>query len=336
MSLTSELRDVASPVRQFFNEHLPNVRPVQQAWWEGLGGATSLRPSVPDVEVRAPYGTIGTAIDYRLRFYFRAKSRQYVASQGALLLNSRAPASYDIEKEVLIEPPQVRLTQVFFKSLNETVRKLRPERRKLRSPQEKLLCRYCYVLALFEEVFRAGPQVNSPLYSLASDTTLRELLAFPESAWVDDLCQLSWAFYRRFHRLLSRPAVLNPTFDGSADIGGGDADLIVDRCLLDIKTTVGLPSLSRNWLYQLVGYVLLDYRDKYAIDSVGIYLTRQLRLVRWPLTWLLTTLAGTSRLSLLRLRRAFRQVIRDVRYQQERELAAEPRRIQIKRETTVK
>lgn len=104
---------------------------------------------------------------------------------------------------------------------------------------------------------------------------------------------LSWAFYDRHSELLSKPAVLNPTFDGSRDVGGADADLIVDGCLIDIKTTIN-PRLSAKWLYQLLGYTLLDYSDRYLIREVAIYFARQQQLIKWPLDALVSNLAGGS------------------------------------------
>jgi hypothetical protein len=51
-------------------------------------------------------------------------------------------------------------------------------------------------------------------------------------------------------------------------------------------------------LYQLLGYVLLDYEDAHAIDSVAVYLSRQALVIRWPLDELLKTLLeGTQGLA---------------------------------------
>ncbi len=50
---------------------------------------------------------------------------------------------------------------------------------------------------------------------------------------------------------------------------------------IEIKTTVSSQWFPRKTLYQLLGYVLLDYPDEHRIRSVGIYFARQARLVRW-------------------------------------------------------
>src|SRR5262249_21359892 len=105
------------------------------------------------------------------------------------------------------------------------------------------------------------------------------------------------------------PAVLNPTFEGSPDVGGADADLILGDCLVEIKTTLN-PCWNRDWLYQLLGYVLLDYADHYQIRSIAIYLARQETIVRWPLKDVLTKTADGRALSLDQLRMSLKEVLR--------------------------
>ena len=62
-------------------------------------------------------------------------------------------------------------------------------------------------------------------------------------------------------------------------------------------------------LYQLLGYVLLDYSNKYQIHEVGIYLARQGVFLRWPITELLNRLVGGVAPPLKELREHFQQVI---------------------------
>jgi hypothetical protein len=44
---------------------------------------------------------------------------------------------------------------------------------------------------LFKELFRAGLQINTPLYQLRRGATLDDLLALSAQVWIDDLCALS-------------------------------------------------------------------------------------------------------------------------------------------------
>lgn len=201
------------------------------------------------------------------------------------------------------------LIKQFFPSLDEVLAQLDPTGARLERPEEEELGKYCVVLALFEEVFRAGARPASPLFLGADKTTVSDLLSIAETHWVDDLCTLSWMFYERCSELFSLPAVLNPAFEGSRDVGGADADLILDGCLIDFKAMIN-PRVENLWLYQLLGYVFLDYCNRYQIDEVGIYLARQGVFLRWSLSELLNRLVGGVAPPLEKIRGEFQQVVK--------------------------
>lgn len=100
------------------------------------------------------------------------------------------------------------------------------------------------------------------------------------------------ALYERQSWLIKAAAELKPTFVGSRDVGGADADLIADRCLIEVKAAVNLAKIGRRWPWRLLGYALLDYDDAYEIDSLGLYLPRQGMLIQWPLDEYASRLAG--------------------------------------------
>jgi hypothetical protein len=80
----------------------------------------------------------------------------------------------------------------------------------------------------------------------------------------------------------------NPTFSGSSLVGGADADWIVGETLVECKAYSRLDVSSlREHLLQLLGYVMLDADDLFAIRRVGIWLTRQNRFATWSLSRLL-------------------------------------------------
>jgi len=87
---------------------------------------------------------------------------------------------------------------------------------------------------------------------------------------------------------------------------------VLDGCVLEIKATVN-PRLDPIWLHQLLGYVLLDYRNELGIEALGIYFARQGHLIQWPLEELMNTLAGTDLPPLPELRAQFRQVAQSAR-----------------------
>lgn len=327
MSLTSHLQDAHSPFRRFMQEHFPHTHSITEVCKGRLASTTTIRPAAV-----VPYATLGQAIDYRMRYYFAVTpSNRLVAWLGAIKLADgplvdRAPEG---KVQILVgEMDELTLStdiiRGFFQSLDKVLRRTNPVGHRLEYDDETNLLRHCVVLGLFEEVFRAGPRVGSPLFSPQAKKTLHALLAVAEPHWLDDLCAMSWAFYHTFDDHLLSSAVLNPTFAGSRDVGGADADLILDGCLVDVKATIN-PRVDPLWLYQLLGYVLLDYPDEYRLRTVGIYLARQQILLQWPLDEIIATLAGASALPLARYREQF-QCMTDIRASGQRTTALLPLR----------
>ncbi|MDE2838654.1 MAG: hypothetical protein OXL97_14295 [Chloroflexota bacterium] len=221
-----------------------------------MKAATTTRPQV---STGYPYTTIGTAIDYRLRYYFASTPhRDLVAYDGAELLAEMYPQYSDP-------------TQALFDDLAQ-FESDPPAQRRLVESEEYQLNRHCYVLALLEQLSRSlRSWGSSPL--LACDT-VNEWLNIQSEEEIQDLAALSWLFYDSHSNLLSLPCNLNPIFVGSDDVDGADADLIVDSTSVDIKTTIKA-SVAKDYIYQLIGYVLLDYTNEYQIDRIGLYMTRQ-------------------------------------------------------------
>ena len=112
-------------------------------------------------------------------------------------------------------------------------------------------------------------------------------------------------------------AALNPEFTGSGDVGGADADLIVDGCLWEIKCS-GRERGKSEWLHQVLGYALLDYDDRYGIEQVGFLFPLQDTRVGWPLAELVERTCSPSFLSVSELRSMLRQRLKDFRDQAKR------------------
>ena len=74
-------------------------------------------------------------------------------------------------------------------------------------------------------------------------------------------------------------------------VGGADADLILDGCLIDIKSTIKA-RITNIDLYQIIGYALLDYYDSFNIHSLGLYMARQSELLTWAVPELLDHVMG--------------------------------------------
>src|SRR4051794_3614343 len=97
-----------------------------------------------------------------------------------------------------------------------------------------------------------------PLVTPGLETTLPALLDRVDERVVADVVAMTRLFADRHPELLTAgEVVLNPTFARSADLDGADADLIVDRLLLEVKTNKAVTRRS-TVVWQLLGYLLAD------------------------------------------------------------------------------
>ena len=344
MSLTSELRSARSPIRAWFEEHLPAAHDLTV---EVSAASRSARADLVVPCAHGDPGTAGTAFDFRARYYFGVTPPDQTAAwRGATRLAERdlleREGSMDFAHRVVrdAEWPKWRdwmpgfvmresdvptwmsvtwaprglgfasarlgdsafsdsLPRKFFEYLETLVGRTVPVGRRLGPADEAELCRACIVLAWYEQVYRAGIRPESPLERLRPNASLEDLLGVVPETMVEDVGQLSRVTYERFRDQLQRPAILNPVFAGSIAIGGADADLILDGCLLELKTA-SKPGLNAWWFYQLVGYALLDWEASYQLDSIGLYLVRRDWLATWPLDGLLSALGARARIPSLR------------------------------------
>lgn len=310
MSLTSEINNTSSPVGIFFRRKFPNTRTVVTECNRSLRQAETIRP--PAAMSSQEFSTLGTAIDYRLRYYFAVPpSRDLVAWGGAQKVNDggrhgRVELAVGDSWVELVKMPQA-IVEGFFRNLDLTLADLQPAGRKLNQDDESLLNRYCVGLALFEQCFRSFPQPSWPLFN-GDVSSWADLLQIAPAHWIDDLCAMSELFYDQMGGKFTEDAFLNPTFDGSAYVGGADADIILDSCLIDFKTTINA-RIEGSGLYQLLGYSLLDFSDRYGIKKVGFYLPRQGRFITWTLEDLVRQLSRYAPAPIEQLRSDFSEVV---------------------------
>ena len=311
MSLTSQLDDKNSPIRQFLNETFPNTKSFLNEARKRLRNAQTIKP-VGHVS----YGTIGTAIDYRIRYYFgETPPNQVVAWNGA---SRTVVQTIDIEQgEATVwtaEGLQLNkgLVDSFFAELTGFLKAKAPGHRKMNSDEDLELAKYCYVLALFEEVYRAPQAVSDSLLFRRDFMNANELLeSLPMNA-MEDICNLSALFFDRFKDSFDLTVILNPTFSGSADVGGADCDLILDRTLIDIKATIR-PIIKPEWIYQVLGYTLLDYDNAYELSGIGLYMARQGLLIDWSWGEIQNHLAADPTKSMPELREQFKSIAHGLR-----------------------
>jgi hypothetical protein len=301
MSLTWHLRHyLDSPAGEFLYRRFSHPRRItltvnkQFQWGERLLSSTPY----------CPYGTLSQAINYRIRYGFAITPvQELLAWRGAF--EHLAWNAGDDYVSFDGGPYTLRFMESFFGRLEATLQTLQPVGRSLDLEAEQLLARYCFVLALFEEVDRNRSYRSSPLVFPRLRKSVDDLLVIPREEWIDDLCRLIALFHEGYAHLLSLPYVLNPAFQGCADIGPADADLIVDGCLIAIKPDVE-QWVQSTWLRHLAGCVLLDYDDVFHINSVGIYMVRRGKLVSWPLDEFLRLLTGRAAIDIVCFRKEFR------------------------------
>lgn len=330
MSLTSHLKSAEqSPLGHFFRQRFPHTSRLTKEINQQL---RTLRPVLPPILPTQPwpYSQIGMALDYRIRYSFAPTPvHRLVAWKGAqLLLSSSDQLKLNLmmveTENVAVSLPHQRsdasgsttfypfeVIRAFFLLLEETVDRLQPAGHLLEEEEERQLGRLCYLLGLFEVPFRSG-RFDGPLVVPAPRRTVDALLDVVQASWLDDLCALSRLFLTQQSHLLLSPHVLNPVFAGSRDVGGADADLIVDGCLIDLKTTKQA-SIEAEWLRQIVGYLLLDYEDSYHVQSVGLYLARYGKLCTWPTDLFVQVLTGDPGATVADLRGEFYQLVRTIR-----------------------
>jgi hypothetical protein len=294
MSLTSELDDAKSPLATFMTAVFPQTRDLSAALRAACpSGAEPLRPEIPAGK-RIAWGTLGAAIDHRLRYAFsnnREPSESIQHSMAAAPRLARLDARHAIRQAG--DELALMLSQVIAKECPAD--RARPMTLPPRAEAE--LARVCYDMGWFEEVYRSQRLwPGTPLGDARPDLTIDQLLAAVPAYAVDDitaqvkLADLALTQLRATHP--PEQVHAGPTFAGSPDVDGADADMIIDDLLIEIKSTAKPSRLGKRDFYQALGYVILDYDNQYRIGRLGFYLTRFGRLVTWTVEEYLTLLGS--------------------------------------------
>jgi hypothetical protein len=274
--LTHELSVKDSPIRRFFDDRLgPGLKDVQAAY--RTKASPILVPGVP--REAADAGTIGTAADWMMRFLVHPSPSVRLAAHGASLCGM-LPALKELAFMLgFRDGGSDQFTGPVQGADTEPV----------------LLYRACWGLALLTEVYRRGPEIAAigPIGRLP-DRSAQSLLEAAPDAGLEQLAGLRQQMESALlPEVGSRRGLwaIGPVFAGS-QIMNGDADLIAAGLLVELKTTTKKPSLGVTDLWQVLGYVLMDYVDEFGITDVALFSARYGYLAQWDLGELLTKLAG--------------------------------------------
>ncbi|WP_432079350.1 UvrD-helicase domain-containing protein [Streptomyces sp. YPW6] len=304
LSLTGQLKYDSSPISQFMAAHLPYSQNLVGDYQARIVG---LPHPVQPIDVRYPnWSALGHAIDYRLRLSLGGRLGPAVVA-GVMLLDETGP---------LRGAPARGTRKALHAAGRELLASVDSYLADPGSLDENALIRLCFVAGFFEDIARTGEiRRFSMLSSATPATTLDDLIAAVPEYVVTDIdhqTRLAEGPFAAFRALPQRARVCGPVFAGSGDIGGADADYILDGLLLDCKATKDPRRLGREEIYQLAGYLLLDYDDQFGIDQVGLYLSRQGGLITWDAADFLRRLGAGAPLPQLRaqLRRHLHEAAR--------------------------
>ncbi|MEX2983955.1 hypothetical protein [Streptomyces sp. C36] len=300
MSLTSSLKDSTSAMSRFLTEFLPRPDAVLADLRRRLAPCSP--PVAPDAGPgkRPDYPMLGHTIDHRLRISLGAPTGQPI-SEGVLR------AIFD--DEGWPAPEVIATVQAAGTELLAELRQHEDSAGQplaLETQAEDRLIRLCHLASSFEAIYRCGGWIRGNNLGFCSpEATLDDLADAVPGYIVDDIRQqmalaASPGPFTRFRDLPAHKRICGPVFDGSAHVGGADADFILDGTLIDCKATIRPQRLGRAEIYQLAGYLLLDYSDDYAIDTVGLYLSRQGALIDWTVPDFLRLLGSPHELPTLR------------------------------------
>jgi hypothetical protein len=301
MSLTSMLDDRQSPLSRLFATELPGLADLAAAYRGLLPARATLRPAPPD-DVKPAWSMLGQAIDHRIRYALSDRATPSGAARAGMV---RAAGLADPGVSHGIWQTATDLPIALTELIQHELPADRSRPMLLSPPAEEELLRLCYAMSWFEAVYRTGRLwPGTPLGDAKPDLDLSSLLAaVPAYAVADLTAQMRLAADALGSLRGAYPPEdvhTGPTFAGSINAGGADADLIIGDLLLDVKATATATKARREDFLQLIGYVLLDYDDRYRITRMGIYLTRLGALITWTVSEYLDLLGARRPLAELR------------------------------------
>lgn len=287
MSLSNHLRDASSPVRIYMDRVSPILTDTQgrtssaRASAGALGlvkiaASTSIVPVPPDIDAARS----GTAFDIRTRIAlggFDVRTSSVAAGVNQLSLLATQVENGQHRAQIISEAFTIAESLLQNPSSNDDLN--------LAS----------ILLAHGEQIYRAGPAALNGALGTACDQA-RDGQQFVDNISPHDLRDLDRLFRASSEQISRWKHQIDGGirfdsdlgFDGSSLVGGADADWLIGDTLIDCKVYGALTvSRLRDFLRQLLGYVMLDLNDVLKIRHVGIWLPRQGRMQTWSLSYLL-------------------------------------------------
>lgn len=217
---------------------MPDLKGIRAEYKAARPSRAVIRPAPPE-GISAQYGTLGAALDHRLRCAFSDQFHDSgaIAAGISLIAHPRfglPPATGQAAATAGVE---------LLGAIHDCIETARPHDRSQPIPlpdtDEESLARLCYAAVWFEELYRSGRVwPGTPLGDADPSLSLAGLLAAVPRYAVDDLAAQVTLADAALGQLRSRTTTdavtLGPTFTGSPDVGGAEADVIIDGLLLDV------------------------------------------------------------------------------------------------------
>ncbi len=100
---------------------------------------------------------------------------------------------------------------------------------------------------------------------------------------IDNIIRLSYLFEEQISKMNIKSVNCNPVFNPYSNmVGGADADFIIDKTLIDVKTVKTL-GYRTTMMAQILGYASMAQAIGIPVDQVGIYYARFGQWVLLPL-----------------------------------------------------
>lgn len=290
MSLTSHLKNSASPIREFIYATVPELAIAGTRGREGREAAslfgfdelTQLETQFPipqHVTDRKSHATLaGIALDYRLRMDLPNFEVSSSAARRGLNM---------LAEDLTITQRGKHIHKVLDTALGFAHLTLQEK-----APHPLSLARASVPLAWCETILRIGPTAtfsgNLGRQTRRAKDAADLMMSIDESLLVDIATMRDGvaSLLKQWNQDIAAGDryASNPHFVGSPMVGGADGDWAIGDLLVDLKTTEKITNpWLRDTLFQLLGYVLLDLDDSLGIRRVGILLPRQPFIAVWSL-----------------------------------------------------
>ena len=204
------------------------------------------------------YGLVGTAFDYIFRFFleninnYSNPSQVWIAERG-------------IERGIILFGGEVEGVFEIGSEIIKNVKELKEEFIQTGILSEELI-RQTLRMSYIDTVYRAA-------------TGMQDIGKDADKADIEDIKKQFSLIDEKLFRS-EEICLLNPEFgEATRLVQGADADFLIDKKLIDIKTTKNLQLKLKDFC-QMIGYLILhriggiDERKDIEIDQLGIYYSR--------------------------------------------------------------